>query len=158
MRGTDERALLQKRDFMRQEIRQAEEQDYPKIAALERLYMSVPWSLDTILAAAAYGTLFFVSEQVEGYGSIKLIEDIAEVNNICVQTDSRKLGIGQAILDCMVQTAFDKGVKKVLLEVAENNRPAIAMYAKNGFLPLYTRPNYYHSVGAIVMQKVLVGI
>jgi len=139
-------------------IRQAQQEDYIKIAALERLYMELPWSIDTMTAAALFGTVFFVEEDIKGYGSIKLIEDVAEINNICVDALYRKQGIATAIIKYMLQYACKRGVKKVILEVAENNKAAISLYAKNGFCPLYTRPNYYKDVGAIVMQNCLVGI
>lgn len=139
-------------------IRQAKQEDYIKIAAMERMYMELPWSIDTMMAAVSFGTIFFVDDNVNGYGSIKLIDDVAEINNICVDYSHRKKGIATAIIKYMLQYACNKGVKKVLLEVAEDNKEAIALYAKNGFCSLYTRPNYYKETGAIVMQKCLVGI
>jgi len=140
------------------EIRQAKKEDYIKIVAMERLYMDLPWSLDTIQMAVDYDTVFFVVDDVKAYGSIKIIDDIAEINNICVDTNYRRSGYGSAVLKHMLEYANKKGVTKVLLEVADNNRPAIGLYVKFGFVPLYTRPNYYKEKSAIVMQLVLKGL
>ena len=49
--------------------------------------------------------------------------------------------------------AKTRGANKMFLEVAENNRPARAMYEKNGYTQIGVRPKYYDGVDAILMEK-----
>ena len=44
-----------------------------------------------------------------------------------------KMGIGQALIDFSIALAKQNNMKSIRLDVFEKNRPAIALYEKNGF-------------------------
>ena len=45
-----------------------------------------------------------------------------------------------------IKEACDRGAQAMLLEVAESNAPALALYKKLGFLPIGKRHRYYRTI------------
>ena len=52
-----------------------------------------------------------------------------------VAPEARGAGVGGALVDAVVAWAESQGHAKVLLDVGDNNAPAIALYASKGFEP-----------------------
>jgi GNAT superfamily N-acetyltransferase len=52
-----------------------------------------------------------------------------------VAPEARRQGIGSALVDAVVHWARARGLNRVLLEVVASNTPAIALYARKGFVP-----------------------
>jgi GNAT superfamily N-acetyltransferase len=52
-----------------------------------------------------------------------------------VAADVRRSGVGGALVDAVVEWARSSGVTRLLLDVADDNAPAIALYARKGFQP-----------------------
>jgi ribosomal-protein-alanine N-acetyltransferase len=56
------------------------------------------------------------------------------------------------------QQAFQNAVRRIILEVADTNEAARALYSANGYQPIAVRKNYYtfpngSHADAIVMEK-----
>lgn len=51
-----------------------------------------------------------------------------------VAPEARGQGIGEALIEALVRWARDAGYARVLLEVGDHNTPAIALYARMGFV------------------------
>jgi [ribosomal protein S18]-alanine N-acetyltransferase len=68
---------------------------------------------------------------------------IAELYNIGVAGELRRLGIGSILLDRFIKSARQQGVSKVTLEVRAGNEPAIAFYEKLGFNCEFVRKSFY---------------
>ncbi|MFB9237417.1 ribosomal protein S18-alanine N-acetyltransferase [Plantactinospora siamensis] len=79
----------------------------------------------------------------------------AWVQSIAVRRDSRRSGVGRALLTELLRVAQDAGARSVLLEVAVDNAPAQRLYAAYGFEPLGIRRGYYQSsnTDALVMER-----
>jgi len=77
--------------------------------------------------------------------------DQAELLNLGIEPGYRRRGIASALLNTLCRTANGQ----IFLEVAENNRPAIALYKNLGWSQTGVRPGYYHGgkINAIVMNK-----
>ena len=88
----------------------------------------------------------------------RVVADQAEIITIGVHPDARQTGIASAMLVLAESDAKTRGANKMFLEVAENNRPARAMYEKNGYTQIGVRPKYYDGVDAILMEKELQGV
>jgi ribosomal-protein-alanine N-acetyltransferase len=69
--------------------------------------------------------------------------DEAEVLVVLVDPSLRGLGVGQRLMDGHLQNLLRAGVRRVFLEVDENNAPARALYARFGFVEAGRRPGYY---------------
>ncbi|MCL2370570.1 MAG: ribosomal protein S18-alanine N-acetyltransferase [Firmicutes bacterium] len=139
-------------------IRQYNTKDIPAILHLEQAYLDSPWSEKVLIETLQNpDTVMLVAEdggKVIGYGSFCKVVDEAQINNICVDLESRRAGVGGMILDAIEDIATKKGCKELILEVACDNISAIGLYKKHGYTQLYVRPKYYNGTkDAIVMTK-----
>lgn len=83
------------------------------------------------------------SHELIGFVFYRLILDEAELLNIVVNPDYRQQGWGGALLLGLLQIILPQGARQLLLEVAENNTAAIALYNKLLFKHIDTRKQYY---------------
>ncbi|MGZ0188825.1 MAG: GNAT family N-acetyltransferase [Alphaproteobacteria bacterium] len=85
----------------------------------------------------------------------------AEVANIVVDNRYRGAGLGKLLLTRLIEQASSAGFERLLLEVAEDNTPAKALYMNAGFDKIGGRPGYYRrndtKIDADVMALVLPG-
>jgi GNAT superfamily N-acetyltransferase len=90
---------------------------------------------------AAWFRLFRESEP--GYG---FVDERTPELSISVVPSRRRHGVGQELLDALVDKAHEEGHEQVSLSV-EKDSPAVAFYERNGFTP--TR----ESEGGLVMVR-----
>ena len=93
-----------------------------------------------------YGSEIFVADigsMVVGYIVIqhKLYE--SKIMSIAVKKEFRKRGIGSMLLKKAIESAKEKGKKRLLLEVRVSNIPAQNLYKKYGFKVINVLPAYY---------------
>jgi ribosomal-protein-alanine N-acetyltransferase len=94
--------------------------------------------------------------QVIGYVSLRFVGRQGDVNTIAIAKDFQRKGFGNQLLDWLLMTAKDLGVRELFLDVRADNLAAIEVYKKAGFDRIDIRRNYYdHSVDADVMRKKL---
>jgi ribosomal-protein-alanine N-acetyltransferase len=67
----------------------------------------------------------------------------------------RRRGIGRILLQEMESILRKKGVQACLLEVREDNAPAIGLYRKLGYEEIGRLKNYYANANGICLKKVL---
>ena len=95
-----------------------------------------------------------------GFALGQVIVDEAELFLIMTKPEHRKQGIGHHILAMFEQQAFQNAVRRIILEVADTNAAAQALYSANGYQQIAVRKNYYtfpdgSHADAIVMEKYL---
>lgn len=61
--------------------------------------------------------------------------DAAWLISMWVSPEARGQGVGEALIDAVVEWARISGARRVLLDVGDHNQPAIALYARKGFRP-----------------------
>ena len=94
-----------------------------------------------------------INNNIVAFAGIKVVLDDADVMNIVTRKDCRNLGIGTYIFEQLLRLAKENDIKKITLEVNENNSSAIHLYEKFGFEKIAVRKNYYNNVeNAIIMQ------
>ena len=78
-------------------------------------------------------------------GNLIIIEKVSEyeILFIYVKKACRRKGLANYLLNKIYIQKNKSNLKKIFLEVAENNFPAIEMYRKNNFELLNIRRNYY---------------
>ncbi len=89
---------------------------------------------------------YIVSEtdgKVSGYGGIWNVCGACEIIDIAVHPDFRKTGIGQGILERLIDFCKKEDCSELNLEVRESNIPAQKLYEKLGFIKNGERKNYY---------------
>ena len=95
-----------------------------------------------------------------GFAVGQVIVDEAELFLIMTKPEYRKQGVGHRILATFEQQAFQNAVRRIILEVADTNEAALALYSANGYQQIAVRKNYYtfpngSHADAIVMKKCL---
>lgn len=89
-----------------------------------------------------------------GYGGFWWVMFEAEITNIAVHKDFRKMGIATMIIEKMVEKCAQTSTSLLHLEVRESNESAINLYKKMGFVQDGFRKNYYNNTeNAILMTK-----
>jgi [ribosomal protein S18]-alanine N-acetyltransferase len=69
--------------------------------------------------------------------------DDAEILTIGVAPGARRQGLARVLIADLTKRAYQRGARRVLLEVAADNQAAIALYNSIGFILLGERPGYY---------------
>ncbi len=91
---------------------------------------------------------------IVGFSGIKQIIDEADIMNIAVRKEYRNKGIGSILLDYLISTCKKNNIKRINLEVNENNKIAIKLYNKFNFQIIGKRKKYYNNCDdALLMQK-----
>lgn len=119
----------------------------PKLAELERLCFSEPWSEDGLRAELGNETArFLVAErdgQVAGYAGMHGVCGEGYIANIAVFPAFRGRGVGRALLRGLVSCARKQQYEFITLEVRAANRPAISLYESEGFRVVGVRKGFY---------------
>ena len=90
---------------------------------------------------------------VVGHAVTSAAGDIAELQRIAVDPGHRRTGVASSLLDGVVEAASRTEADRLLLEVREDNRGALAFYARAGFVEIDRRPRYYaDGAGAVVLR------
>ncbi|NJO83795.1 MAG: ribosomal protein S18-alanine N-acetyltransferase [Blastochloris sp.] len=88
-----------------------------------------------------------------GFGGLWLAVDEAHITTINVAPAHRGRGVGELLLNGLVDEALDAGATSMTLEVRVSNSVAQNLYLKYGFEPAGTRKRYYTDNGedALIM-------
>jgi ribosomal-protein-alanine N-acetyltransferase len=78
-----------------------------------------------------------------GYIIARLSGDELHINNVAVRDDSRRQGIGGALLRRILEEGRQSGALTAFLEVRSGNAVAQALYERGGFRLVGRRTNYY---------------
>lgn len=93
---------------------------------------------------------------VLGYGSIAVVDDVADLQRIAIVPDVRRRGLGRELLEELLAKAAGLGATRILLEVTAANKAAIGLYESFGFVPISRRRGYYaDGSDALVMERAL---
>ena len=95
------------------------------------------------------------NNEVLGFIHISINFEVVDLLNIFVLEEYRTKGIGMILMDYMI-TELPKNVKRILLEVNEENKTAINFYYKFNFEVINERKNYYQNNNALIMERKLV--
>jgi len=80
---------------------------------------------------------------VIGFVIGQLAADEAEILSIGVSPNWQRVGLATGLLEGLVRAARRGDVKRIFIEVAEDNAPALALYRKLGFVETGRRKCYY---------------
>ena len=98
-----------------------------------------------------------INNNIVGFAGIKTVLEEADIMNVVTKKDIRNSGIGSALFSAIIDYAKSNKVKKITLEVNENNLSAIHLYEKFGFVKIAERKKYYNGTDtAIIMQLNLI--
>lgn len=133
-------------------------EDVKAIYDLSKACFSIPWSFEALTKELSNPLAEYQIAEIDGriigYGGLWCVMDEGEITNIAVDGDYRRQGIGEALLEALLQIAKQKRLTIVHLEVRVSNVAAKGLYEKFGFHQIAIRKNYYQQPieDAIIMQ------
>lgn len=144
-------------------LRPARAEDLSAVAAIEAdCFKSDPWPRQSFEAFLDRpGVSFIVADdpdsggRVAGYAILLRAADEGELLNLAVAEDSRRAGVGTALLRHVLDLATAQAIRTVYLEVRDSNDPARKLYAAHGFIEVGRRRRYYERPveDALILQK-----
>jgi ribosomal-protein-alanine N-acetyltransferase len=146
------------------QIRPATAADVTAVARLEDECLGTDaWSEGLVregIAGMLPTVVYLVAEEdgvVVGHAVASMAGDIAELQRIAVDETRRRGGVASALLAGVVEAAGRTEADRLLLEVREDNRGALAFYAGQGFVEIDRRPRYYADGATAVVLRLGLG-
>lgn len=131
----------------RVEVRRMRGLDLPRIMQIELETFTMPWSETTFRGLLRRrDSDLFVAELngvIVGYSVFWAVTDQGELGNVAVEKESRGKGIGRKLIETVLASAAERGVREIFLEVRKSNFSAQALYGTFGFYEVARRKNYY---------------
>ncbi|MDC3073149.1 GNAT family N-acetyltransferase [Prochlorococcus sp. AH-716-O13] len=101
------------------------------------------------------GVLF--NKKIIGIYVVQTIIDEVQINYFSIKQKFRRKGYGSYLMTYLVKDCEKLNIKKLMLEVSENNSIAEVFYRKFNFLTVGRRKNYYKDgADAILKEKKIV--
>ena len=132
-----------------------------RLEELERACFSTPWTAEQLKSQLPDDMHCFLVALEEGkpvgYVGMMHVLDEGYISNVAVAPETRRQGVGDGLINALLERAEELGLAFVTLEVRSGNNPAIGLYEKHGFEKVGLRKNYYDlpKEDAILMTKVL---
>jgi ribosomal-protein-alanine N-acetyltransferase len=129
-----------------------------EVAQIENLCFSDPWSVESLelmLGDQATGLVAIEEGKLLGYVGMICVLDEGQIVNVATHPDSRRRGVGRALMSAIEQLAKDRGIVFLSLEVRESNIAARSLYSSLGWVECGIRKNFYSkpTENACVMTK-----
>lgn len=142
-------------------MRAATPLDASHFADIHRQCFDDPWTEESFRALLSDATVLGTisgGNAIECCLLVRAAAGEAEVLTLATIPQARRKGLASLLLEATIREMAANGVRSFFLEVAENNRPALALYAKSGFRTAGKRPNYYVSkkraaVHALILRR-----
>lgn len=103
----------------------------------------------------ARGWLARIEADVVGFVLAWAVADELHIMDVVTRPDSRRRGVGGALIDALVAYAQAQRLRLVLLEVRRSNRPAIQLYRSRGFHAIGVRRGYYQEDSEDAVEMIL---
>lgn len=136
-----------------------EEKYIDAIISIENLCFPTPWTRksmeDELQNKFAKYVVVKKGNTVIGYGGIWLIVGEGHITNIAVHPEFRGIGVGNIIVESLINLCHKRNVFSMTLEVRASNFIAQNLYKKFGFKENGIRKKYYsdNDEDAIIMWR-----
>lgn len=131
------------------EISEADFQELPKIAALEREIFPDAWSLKSLEETwKQKNSAIFVAKTKEGMAGYLIfyyVLEEGEIARIATAHSVRRQGVAGQMFRKLLDFCQEQQITRIMLEVRENNEAARRFYGKSGFTKDGIRRNYYEN-------------
>jgi len=133
-------------------VRAATSADRDGLVDLEQTcFGSDAWSRALVQTALA-DDVVLVTGDLTGYVIVRVVDGVADLDRIAVHPDHRERGTGRVLLSAAIGWVRGRA-DRMLLEVAETNASAVALYSSAGFDVIHRRRGYYAGgTDALVME------
>ncbi len=115
---------------------------------IEKNTFPIPWTKDAFLRelhndVASYCVAVFQNEVI-AYGGVWIVAGEANITNIAVKEEYKKMGIGEKMVENLIDYAKKNNCTGITLEVRVSNSIAISLYEKKGFKIEGRRKEFYN--------------
>ena len=130
-----------------------------QIYSIEEKCFSIPWSKRAFedelnKNKMAIYLVALKDEQVVGYAGMWHVINEGHITNVAVSPEYRRQGIGESLINKLIEIAKEKEMIGLTLEVRTSNEIAKNLYKKHGFLLDGIRKEYYENKeDAFIMWK-----
>lgn len=133
-------------------------EDIDRIIKLEQEDFTDGWNNVMLNDAFDSGRFFalgvFDKERLVSFVTFSISVDTADIEGVCTDKAYRRKGFAFGLIKEVEKFLINKNIKKLFLEVREQNSMAIALYIKSGFKQISKRQKYYSDgENAIVFCK-----
>ncbi|AXF77113.1 ribosomal protein S18-alanine N-acetyltransferase [Erwinia tracheiphila] len=136
--------------------------DLADALVIEQRSHAFPWSEKTLSSNQGERYLNYrldVSGTMAAFAITQVVLDEATLFNLAVDPAFQRRGLGEALLQFLINELVGRGIPTLWLEVRASNHPAIALYEKLDFNEVSIRCNYYPTAtgkeDAIIMALTL---
>ncbi len=120
-----------------------------ELAACHKTLFDPPWDKESFEQFLSHpGSTALIArtgnpQETVGFIIAQLAADEAEILTFGVRKDWQRLGLGKRLVDGLKRAAQRGEAKKLFLEVADDNLPALVLYSRIGFKDVGRRAAYY---------------
>lgn len=132
------------------------------LAALHAdIFTADPWHESAMASLlgnpATVGLVVQAGDDPAGLALATCVAEEAEILTFGIRPVHRRAGLGRILLEGLAAAVIARGAEKLLLEVAETNMAALALYEAAGFDRAGRRLRYYaDGADAIIMARRLI--
>jgi ribosomal-protein-alanine N-acetyltransferase len=127
-------------------IRLMREIDLDEVMEIEIASYEFPWTegiFRDCLHNQYHSTLFVQQKKILAYTVAQYVVDECHLLNLCVRQTERGQGLGEKMVQYLMNQARQKDMGSIFLEVRVSNLAAINLYDKLGFNEIGLRRDYY---------------
>lgn len=126
--------------------------DIERVYEIERISFKSPWSREMIrhevlFNDAAYYLVAEIDGSVVGYVGMWMLQYEAHMTNIAVAPENRNQGVATLLILSLMRKAVHEGIKRISLEVRQNNYAAQRVYYSLDFRYVGIKKRYYTDTG-----------
>ncbi len=118
-----------------------------QISEIEKKCFSAPWSSKSLTEELDNPNAYFITAVSEGtvlgYIGVHEVCGEAYIDNVAVDPNYRRLGLGERLMLTAQKNAFERKCEFISLEVRKSNSSAISLYEKLGYQNVGERKNFY---------------
>lgn len=125
-------------------------------ACFRQVWAPEQYANELLDRASSYCLVARSAGRVIGTAAMTVVETEAHITSLAVRPPFQGRGLGNLLLQRLLDYARRRGVETITLEVRVSNAPALHLYRKHGFRVLGRRPSYYTDTGedALVMEYI----
>ena len=136
--------------------------DAAKLSQLHRASFHRGWGqseFETMLAERnTFAQRLMLGRTLVGFIISRMAADEAEILSVAVAANQRGRGLSRDLVANHLGYLAGQGIRRVFLEVEENNQPAVRLYKRAGFQTVGRREQYYRDatgakLNALIMQR-----
>lgn len=113
-----------------------------QLASIHAVAFERPWDATAFASLLDQAGVMTLGD-ADGFILIRTVLDEAEILTLAVRPEARRKGYARALVEAAAAQASEAGAERLHLEVAEDNRAALALYLATGFVEVGRRPGYY---------------